>query len=73
MRDRLRAARDAAAELAEKTQRLLPGGSSDDDEDDEELPSPEVSDKDHEELAHLDDEDDAAPIPGGCLTSWGTA
>lgn len=76
MKDRLKAARDAAAELAEKAQRLLPGGSSDDDiqvevvdnlavendEDDEELPSLEVSEADHEDLDHLDDEDDAEPI-----------
>lgn len=76
MKDRLKAARDAAAELAEKAQRLLPGGSSDndttvegvdnlaveDDEDDEELPSLEVSDADHEDLDHLDDEDVAEPI-----------
>jgi hypothetical protein len=67
MKDRLRAARDAAAELAEKAQHLLPGGSSDDDEDevDEELPNLEVSDEDHKELAHLDDLDDAAPLTLG--------
>jgi PH (Pleckstrin Homology) domain-containing protein len=68
MRDRLRAARDAAAELAEKAQRLRPGGSSsdeDEDEVDEELPSLAVSDTDHKELAHLDDEVDAAPITLG--------
>lgn len=77
MKDRLRAARDAAAELPEKAQRLLPGGSSDDDikvegaddvtveDDDEELPDLEVSDEDHKELAHLDDEDDAAPLTMG--------
>ena len=63
MKDRLRAARDAAAELAEKAQRLRPGGShddekDDDDETDEELPAVDVSDRDHEELGHLDDDDD---------------
>jgi PH (Pleckstrin Homology) domain-containing protein len=72
MKDRLRAARDAAAELAEKAQRLLPGGSSDDDDvtvedddEDEDLPDLEVSDEDHMELAHLDDEHDAAPLTMG--------
>lgn len=62
MRDRLRAARDAAAELAEKAQRLLPGGTSDvddpsDDEDDADLPEVDVADPAHEDLARLDEED----------------
>jgi hypothetical protein len=65
MQDRLRAARQAAAQLAERTQRFRPGGSSDDettgdDEADEELPALEAE-PDHEDLARLDDED-AAPI-----------
>jgi hypothetical protein len=66
MKDRLRAARDAATDLAGKAQRLLPGGSSDDDDEaDEELPAPEVSDADHEELGgldHSDNDDDCAPM-----------
>jgi Bacterial PH domain len=70
MRDRLRAARDAAAELADKAQRLRPGGASDqpetvedDDEVDEDLPDVEVTDRDHDELGHLDhDDEDCAPI-----------
>lgn len=67
MKDRLRQARQAAVELAERAQRLRPGGSSDedepqdDDEVDEELPALEVSDQAHEELAGLDEED-ATPI-----------
>ena len=74
MKDRLRQARQAAAELAEKAQRLRPGGSSDDvpvvDEDDdevevdEELPAIDASDPEHQELARLDEEDDhdAEPV-----------
>ena len=66
MRDRLRAARDAAAELAEKAQRLIPGGKSDvddpsDDEDDEDLPEVDASSPVDKELARLDGED-AEPI-----------
>ena len=69
MKDRLRAARDAAAELAEKASRLRPGGTpdhpdtvDDDDEVDEDLPDVEVSERDHEELGQLD-HDDAACTP----------
>ena len=69
MKDRLRQARQAAAELAEKAQHLRPGGSSDehvdeeDEEVDEELPAVDVSDPAHEELARLDEEDDdATPV-----------
>ncbi|HEV3363729.1 MAG TPA: PH domain-containing protein [Acidimicrobiia bacterium] len=62
MRERLRAARDAAAELAEKAQRLIPGGKSDvddpsDDEDDDDLPAVDVADPAHADLARLDEED----------------
>jgi hypothetical protein len=69
MKDRLRQAKQAAADLAEKAQHLRPGGSSDDhvddddEEVDEELPAVDVSDSDHEALAHLDaDDEDCAPI-----------
>ena len=66
MQDRLRKARQTAAQLAERAQRLRPGGSSendatDDDEVDEELPAVDVSDPANEDLARLDD-DDADPI-----------
>jgi hypothetical protein len=71
MKDRLRQARQAAADLAGKAQHLRPGGPSsddpetdDEDEVDEELPALDVSDAAHEELVRLDegeDGDDEAP------------
>jgi len=70
MKDRLRQARQAAADLAEKAKNLRPGASEDDvdvdvvddDEVDEELPDLDISDDTQAELGRLDDEDDAAPI-----------
>jgi len=69
MKDRLRQARQAAADLAEKAKDLRPGASheehidDDDEEVDEELPAVDVSDSDHDELAQLDDDDeDCEPI-----------
>ena len=67
MKDRLRAARDAAAELAERAQRLVPGGNKSevddpsDDEDDDDLDPVDVSDPADAELSRLDEED-ADPI-----------
>jgi len=67
MQNRLRAARSAAARLAEQAKNLRPGAADDDVEviedegDDEELPRLEISDEAHEELGRLDEEE-AAPI-----------
>jgi hypothetical protein len=65
MQDRLRAARSAAAHLAERAGQFRPGGAHDedtsDDEDDEELPTLDLSDPAHEDLARLDDAE-AEPI-----------
>ena len=71
MRDRLRAARDAAAELAERAQHLMPGGKSDvddpsDDEDDDDIPRVDVSDAANEDLARLDDDEDIAGLEIQC-------
>ncbi len=62
MKDRLRQARQAATDLAERAQRLIPGGKSDvddpsDDEDDDDLPEVDASSPVDKELARLDEED----------------
>ncbi len=63
MQDRLRAARSAAARLADRAQNLLPGGSDGDrahddaDGEEEDLPAVDSSDPANVELARLDDED----------------
>lgn len=66
MKDRLRQARQAAADLAERAQRLIPGGKTDvddpsDDDDDEDLPVTAAESAD-EDLSLLDDED-SEPMP----------
>jgi len=67
MKDRLRQARQAAADLADRAKNLRPGATDDevdvidDDEEDEDLPPVEIAEGDREELARLDAEE-AEPI-----------